>query len=74
MVQTESVDLEQVYRLLSNQIIHVWEKLDEVIIEQRRRELNPTIYQDFETLYYAIKKQQQRRPETTDDVRVHKFE
>jgi hypothetical protein len=74
MVQTASIDLDQVSRLLSNQIIPVWDKLDEVIIEQRRRDLNPTIYQAFESLYYAIKNYQQTGPSQPEEVQTHKFD
>ena len=73
-VEEGSVEIGRVHRLLSTQIIRCWEKLEPVIYEQRKRELDPNIYNSFETLYYAIKTYQQQGPPQPDDVRVHKFE
>ena len=74
MVRTDSVSLDQVHQLLANPIMDVWEKLDDVILERRKRESNPMIYRAFETLYYAIKNYQQQGPPQKDDVRVNRFE
>jgi hypothetical protein len=74
MLQSNSVEIEQVYRLLSTQIIRCWEKLRPVILEQRQRELDPRIYNSFETLYYAIKKYEQTPQKPSDDVKTHQFE
>jgi hypothetical protein len=74
LVRTDSVSLDQVYQLLGTQIVDVWEKLGEIILERRKRELNQQIFSAFESLYYAIKNYQQQRPSPKDDVRVHKFE
>ena len=73
-IEEESVSIGRVHRLLSTQIIRCWEKLESVIMEQRRRELHPNIYNSFEQLYYTIKRYQQQGPPPKDDVRVHKFE
>jgi hypothetical protein len=56
---SNSVEIDQEYRLLSTQIIRCWEKLQSVILEQRPRELDLRIYSFFETLYHAIKKCEQ---------------
>jgi hypothetical protein len=45
-----------------------------MILERRKRQMNPAIYSAFESLYYAIKTYQQQGPPQQDDVRVHKFE
>jgi hypothetical protein len=74
MLQSNSVEIDQVYRLLSTQIIRCWEKLQSVILEQRQRELDPRIYSSFESLYYAIKKYEQAPSKTSDDARIHRFE
>ena len=49
MLQSNSVEIDQVYRLLSTKIIRCWEKLQSVILEQRQRELDPRIYSSFES-------------------------
>lgn len=59
--------------MLSNQIIEVWEKLYDVILEQRKRGLNPNIYGAFKTLYYAIKNYEQDKSTQQDYRLVHKF-
>ena len=43
-------------------------------MEQRRRELDPNIYNSFEQLYYQIKRYQKAPSDTPGDVRVHRFE
>ena len=73
-VDEGSIEIGRVSRLLSNQVISVWEKLKDVIMGQRERELNPSIYNSFERLYYAIKNYQQDGPPPKGDVPVHKFE
>jgi hypothetical protein len=73
-VNEGSIDIGRVSQLLGNQIISVWEKLKDVIIGQREREMNPSIYSSFERLYYAIKTFQQQGPTTKNDVRSHKFD
>jgi hypothetical protein len=74
MLQSNSVEIDQVYRLLSTQIIRCWEKLQSVILEQRQRELDPRIYSSFESLYYAIKKYEQAPAKPSDDMKTHRFE
>ena len=74
LIEEESVDIGRVHRLVSTQIIRCWEKLESIIMEQRKRELDPNIYNSFEQLYYAIKKYQQEGPPPQDDVRTHTFE
>ena len=73
-VDEGSIDIGRVMRLIGNQAVSVWEKLKDVIMGQRQRELNPSIYGSFERLYYAIKKYQQDGPPQQDDGLVHKFE
>jgi len=73
-VDEGSIDIGCPTRLIGNQSISTWDKLKDVIMGQRQRELNPSIYGSFERLYYAIKKYQQDGPPHQDDVRVHKFE
>jgi hypothetical protein len=67
------VSLDQVHQLLSVQIVDVWDKLGVMILERRKRQMNPAIYSAFESLYYAIKTYKQGKPQQ-DTVRVHKFE
>jgi hypothetical protein len=74
MLQSNSVEIDQVYRLLSTPIIRCWEKLSPVIMEQRQRELDPNIFDSFEQLYYAIKRHQQGGPSGQDTVKTHKFD
>jgi hypothetical protein len=74
MVRTDSVSLNQVHQLLANPIMDVWEKLDDVILERRKRESNPTIYRAFEDLYYAMKNYQPQGTSKQDDTRIHRFE
>ncbi|UCH37710.1 MAG: hypothetical protein JSV76_00580 [Candidatus Bathyarchaeota archaeon] len=74
LVEEGSVSVQRVARLLDDQIIAVWEKLEAIIMDRRKREMNPKLSDSFEALYYAIKKQEQQLDEPTDDVRVHKFE
>ena len=74
MLQSNSVEIDQVYRLLSTQIIRCWEKLQSMILEQRQQELDSRIYSSFETLYYAIKKYEQAPQKAPDDVKTHRFE
>jgi hypothetical protein len=73
-IEEGSVEIGRVHRLLSTQILRCWEKLEPVIYEQRKRELDLNIYNSFESLYFAIKQYQQEGPLPTDDVKTHKFE
>ncbi len=74
LVTEGSVDIGRVYRLLATPIIRCWEKLEGVILEQRKRDLSPHVYASFEALYYAIQKFQREGPPPRDDVPVHRFE
>jgi hypothetical protein len=74
MLQSNSVEIDQVYRLLSTQIIRCWEKLQSVILEQREHELDPRIYSSYETLYYASKQYKDTPQKASEDVKTRRFE
>jgi hypothetical protein len=64
LVSRKLIDLELVDDLMSSSIIWLWEKMEPVVLERRKRRNRPQLWEFVEYLYKEVKKREQKTTQT----------